>query len=136
MILAAGFGTRLRPITWTLPKPIVPVCNRPLIAYAVDNLLRAGIDEIVVNLHHLPDAIEAYLRSAYADRCHFVFSRETEILGTGGAIRRVRRLLESEEDFFLANGDTIMAPRFRELREARRGDDAVAALALRHRPAG
>jgi NDP-sugar pyrophosphorylase family protein len=136
MLLAAGFGTRLRPITWTLPKPIVPVCNRPMIAYAVDNLLRAGIDEIIVNLHHRPEAIESTLRAAYDGRCTFTFSHETEILGTGGAIRRVRPLLENEDDFFLANGDTIQFPRFGALQEARRAGDALAALTLRHPPAG
>jgi mannose-1-phosphate guanylyltransferase len=136
MLLAAGFGTRLRPITWMLPKPIVPVCNRPMIAYAVDSLLRAGIDEIIVNLHHLPERIESTLRAAYDGRCSFSFSHETEILGTGGAIRKVRPLLENEDDFFLANGDTIQFPDFGRLHDARRAGNALAALTLRHPPTG
>ncbi len=136
MILAAGFGTRLRPMTWMLPKPVVPVCNRPLIAYAVDSFLRAGIDEIIVNLHHLPEPIERFLRDEYAGRCTFAFSRETEILGTGGAIRRVRPLLEREREFFLANGDTIQFPHYHDLLAARRTSDALAALTLRHPPQG
>jgi NDP-sugar pyrophosphorylase family protein len=136
MILAAGFGTRLRPVTWTLPKPILPVCNRPMIAYAVDNLLRAGIDQIVVNLHHLPEAIERFLRDEYAGCCTFLFSHEEEILGTGGAIRRVRPLLENQEDFFLVNGDTIQFPPFAKLLDMRREAGALAALTLRHPPDG
>ncbi len=136
LILAAGFGTRLRPLTWTLPKPLVPLCNRPLIAYAVENLVRFGIDEIIVNLHHLGEPIERFLRDEYAGRCRFSFSHEEEILGTGGAIRRVRPLLEHERDFFLVNGDTIQFPPYDDLLAARRDTDALAALTLRHPPEG
>lgn len=131
MILAAGFGTRLRPITYTLPKPLVPVRNKPLIAYAVENYLRAGVDEIVVNLHHLPALIERYLTTNFD--CTFHFSPEEKILGTGGALRRVRHLLQDQEDFFLVNGDTIQSPPFHSLRLARKG--VLAALSLRHPPA-
>ena len=131
MILAAGLGTRLRPITYFLPKPLVPVRNKPLIAYAVENYLRAGVEEIIVNLHHLPDLIERYLTSNFD--CTFHFSREEKILGTGGALRRVRQLLEDQSEFFLVNGDTIQSPPFDALLRARNG--FLAALTLRHRPA-
>ena len=134
MILAAGYGTRLRPVTYTLPKPMVPVCNRPLIGYAVEQYLRAGIREIVVNLHHLPEPIERHLRDAYDATFHF--SHEPEILGTGGGVRKVRPLLEGEEDFFLVNADTIQFPRYDALAAARRSRDALAALTLRHPPEG
>jgi len=129
MILAAGLGTRLRPITYFLPKPLVPVRNKPLIAYAVESYLRAGVEEIVVNLHHLPELIERYLTSNFD--CKFHFSYEPKILGTGGALRRVRHLLD--DDFFLVNGDTIQSPPFDALRRARNG--LLAALTLRHPPA-
>jgi len=134
MILAAGLGTRLRPITNTLPKPMVPVCNRPLIAYAVEAFLAAGIDDIVVNLHHLPDAIVEFLTSTYD--CRFEFSLERQILGTGGGIRRVRHFLEESSEFFLVNADTIQFPRYDELRRARALRDSLAALTLRHPPEG
>jgi len=138
MILAAGLGTRLRPVTNTLPKPMVPVCNRPLIAYAVEAFLAAGIDDIVVNLHHLPDAIVEFLTSSYD--CRFEFSLEREILGTGGGIRRVRHFLEESNDesnaFFLVNADTIQFPQYDELRQARQSRDSLAALTLRHPPEG
>jgi mannose-1-phosphate guanylyltransferase len=135
MILAAGYGTRLRPVTYTLPKPMVPVCNRPLIAYAVEAFLAAGIRDIVINLHHLPEAIENYLRTRYIRDCKFAFSHEPEILGTGGGVRKVRALLEGG-DFFLVNADTIQFPRWERLLEARRERDSLAALTLRHPPAG
>jgi len=135
-ILAAGFGTRLRPITYTLPKPIVPLCNRPLIDWAVDSFLDAGVHELIVNLHHLPETLQEHLRETYAGRADFHFSIEEEILGTGGGIRRVRPQLASEEEFFLVNGDTIQFPRWNALRDARREHDALAALTLRHPPQG
>ena len=84
-ILAAGFGTRLRPITYTLPKPMVPLCNRPLIGWAVESFLYASVHELIVNLHHLPEPLQEFLRAEYAGRADFHFSIEEEILGTGGA---------------------------------------------------
>jgi NDP-sugar pyrophosphorylase family protein len=129
MILAAGFGTRLRPITHTLPKPMVPLCNRPLIAWAIESFHAAGVRDLIVNLHHLPEVLERYLRASF-DRVEF--SYEEEILGTGGAIRRVRPLLENEEAFFLVNGDTVQFPRWSALRDAL--GDNIAALTLRHPP--
>lgn len=135
-ILAAGFGTRLRPITYTLPKPMVPLLNRPLIAWAVESFLEAGVNDLIVNLHHLPEVLEDYLTRTYAGRVTFTFSREEEILGTGGGVRRVRPQLENESEFFLVNGDTIQFPRWDELRNAREEHDALAALTLRHPPAG
>jgi NDP-sugar pyrophosphorylase family protein len=135
MILAAGYGTRLRPVTFTMPKPMVPVCNRPLVAWIVGAFADAGVNDFVVNLHHLPDAIQRDLPRRFPD-AHFEFSFEREILGTGGGVRKVRALLETDHDFFLANGDTIQLPPVDALRHARRERDALAALSLRHPPAG
>ena len=134
-LLAAGYGTRLRPLTWATPKPMVPLCNRPLVAWAVESLLRAGVDEVIVNLHHLPEPIERFLRERYAGRVELHFSFEQEILGTGGALRRVRGLLERAGEFLLANGDTVQFPRWDDLVAARRDAAATAALTLRHPPA-
>jgi NDP-sugar pyrophosphorylase family protein len=135
MILAAGFGTRFRPLTYTLPKPMVPLLNKPLIAWAADSLLSAGVHDVIVNLHHLPAPLEAYLTAGYSGRVRFHFSFEEEILGTGGGVRRVRPQLESEEDFFLVNGDTVQFPNWDALGEARRSRDSLAAITLRHPPA-
>ena len=136
MILAAGYGTRLRPVTFQMPKPMVPVCNLPLIGWAVENFLRSDVRELIVNLHHLPEQMAHWLRAKYGEKAHFDFSYESEILGTGGGIRKVRPLLESEEEFFLVNGDTIQFPHYDELRAARKSVDAIAALTLRHPPEG
>jgi NDP-sugar pyrophosphorylase family protein len=136
MSLAAGYGTRLRPVTYTIPKAIVPLCGRPLMAWAVESLLAAGIRDLVVNLHHLPEAIERYLRETYGAAARFEFSYEAEILGTGGGVRRVRTLLEADDEFFLINGDTIQFAPYDVLLSVRRETDALAALTLRHPPQG
>lgn len=132
MILAAGFGTRFRPVTHTVPKPMIPVLNRPLLGWAVEACLEAGFDELIVNLHHIPKPIRTYLADTFGKRASFELSDEEEILGTGGALRRVRHLLR--DDFVLVNGDTIQWPPFRELIETRKAQDAVACLLLRHAP--
>jgi NDP-sugar pyrophosphorylase family protein len=136
MILAAGYGTRLRPLTYSMPKPMLRIGNRPLIGYAVENYLRAGVNEIVVNLHHLPEIIDRFLTARYGSQCKLHFSEETEILGTGGGVRKVRSLLETEDEFFLVNGDTIQFPPYDHLHQIRWEKDALAALTLRHPPAG
>lgn len=136
MILAAGYGTRLRPVTYSMPKPMAPLCNRPLIAWAVDSVLAAGATEIIVNLHHLPVELETYLRSEFGDQATLHFSYEQEILGTGGGLRNVRHLLEDSEEFLLVNGDTVQFPPWQELLAARRRNDSIAALTLRHPPEG
>jgi NDP-sugar pyrophosphorylase family protein len=97
-------------------------------------MLAAGVDRVVVNLHHLADPLEAYLREQYGSRCSFFFSREEEILGTGGGIRRVREQLDGAEPFLLANGDTVQVPPFRALVDACSRSEALAALLLRRPP--
>jgi NDP-sugar pyrophosphorylase family protein len=134
MILAAGYGTRMRPVTHTMPKLMVPVCNRPLVGWAVETFLRAGIRDLIVNLHHFPESIEQHLLATYDAGFHFSF--ESEILGTGGGIKRVQPLLEVSDDFLAVNGDTIQFPDYAALCDARRERDALAALLLRHPPAG
>lgn len=136
MILAAGFGTRMRPVTYTVPKPMVPLLNRPLVGWAVESFLDADVRDLIVNVHHLPEPLERYLHEAYAGRAEFFISREEEILGTGGGVRRVRPQLESDDELCLVNGDTVQFPRWDALRAARRAHDALAALTLRHPPEG
>lgn len=136
MILAAGFGTRLRPVTYTLPKPLVPLCNRPLIGWAVESFLAAGVRDLIVNVHHLAEAIEGHLRMHYLGQAKFHFSFEKEILGTGGGVRHVRSQLQKDAEFFLVNGDTVQFPRWNDLVAARHTRDSLAALSLRHPPEG
>src|ERR671917_2442043 len=84
MVLAAGLGRRLKPITFELPKPMVPVLDRPVMAHIVRLLERQGFDELVANLHWFPDAIRAY----FGNRLEYRY--EPELLGTAGGVRNVR----------------------------------------------
>src|SRR5256714_1406515 len=90
MVLAAGLGTRLRPLTFEIPKPMVPVLDRPVMAHIVDLCRRQGFDELVANLHYFPDTIRDYFGDRLEDRY------EEELLGTAGGVRNVRDFFGDE----------------------------------------
>jgi NDP-sugar pyrophosphorylase family protein len=133
MILAAGLGLRMRPLTLLRAKPVLPVLGRPLLAFTLERLGRAGIREVAVNLHHLPETVTAALGSGrrYGVRIRYV--HEPEILGTGGGPRALA-------DFFaggpclLVNGDVFFDFDLRELVARHRASRALATLALRPLP--
>ena len=104
MILAAGRGERLRPLTDTVPKPLVPIAGKPLIVHQLGWLRRAGVREIVINVWHLADQIVACLQDGSAWGVRIRWSRESELLDTGGGIANARHLLGAEP-FILLNGD-------------------------------
>lgn len=103
-ILAAGYGTRLRPLTYRLPKPLICVWGKPVIAHIIDRLVEFGIDEFVLNLHHLADKIKRYLEINYPT-LRFIYSFEESILDTGGGLKKASSFLNDE--FILHNGDII-----------------------------
>ena len=106
MVLCAGFGTRLRPLTHVLPKPLVPVANRPLIAYTLSLLEQAGVRQVAVNLHHLGEKIQKALGDKRESGLEITYSPEESILGTGGGVMRMRSYLEDDR-FCLLNGDVL-----------------------------
>src|SRR6516162_1742669 len=103
MVLAAGLGTRLRPVTDTIPKPLVEIDGRPLIDHAIDRLASAGVEHVVVNIHYKAAMIAEHL----ARRGHprIKLSEEAELLDTGGGVARALPLLG--ETFFVVNGDVF-----------------------------
>jgi MurNAc alpha-1-phosphate uridylyltransferase len=103
MVLAAGLGKRLRPLTNGLPKPLVEVAGQPLIGHAIDRLALAGVERVVVNLHYKAAMVEA----ALFDRTHprIEYSREAELLETGGGVKQALPLLG--DIFFALNGDVF-----------------------------
>lgn len=106
IVLAAGLGTRLRPITGTIPKPMVPVCNRPLLGNILINLNASGVDKIAVNTHYLADKVNEYIvDSSFSD--YVELFHEDEILGTGGPLINAKKLLCEHENFILHNGDIL-----------------------------
>lgn len=103
-ILAAGFGTRLRPFTDTLPKPMVPVWGKPLIDHALDRLEDAGTGHIRVNLHHFGNILEKHLSARRSVK--ITFSWEKDILDTGGGIKNGLDFF-GNEPFYILNGDSL-----------------------------
>jgi NDP-sugar pyrophosphorylase family protein len=130
MILAAGEGRRLRPLTERLPKALVEVGGRPLIEYALDNLVRCGIDEVVVNLHHLGEQIRSRLGDGSRVGVRIHYSEETVLLGSGGGIARARPLL-GESAFVTLNADTIISIDLAAVIAKHRERGAAATLILR-----
>ncbi|MEJ7717264.1 MAG: nucleotidyltransferase family protein [Thermoleophilaceae bacterium] len=116
MVLAAGLGTRLQPITFEVPKPMVPVLDRPVMAHIVDLLDAQGFDDLVANLHWFPDEIRGY----FGDR--FEWRYEEELLGTAGGVRNVADFF-GDDPVVVVSGDALT-------------DLDVAALVERHRQAG
>ena len=106
MVLAAGFGNRLQPLTRILPKPMFPVLGRPLLSHTFDLLQSAKISEAAVNIHHLPDSITNYFEKEKPPNLNLHFSHEEIILGTAGGIKKMQGFLE-DGPFILINSDII-----------------------------
>jgi NDP-sugar pyrophosphorylase family protein len=130
MILAAGYGTRLWPLTADRTKPALPVMGRPLVGYVAEYLARNGCDHVVVNLHHQPESV----RSALGDGSRFGVSLdyvyEPEILGTSGALDNARSLLE-ESTFVVVNGKIVTDINLAKALETHRRTNALATLVLK-----
>jgi MurNAc alpha-1-phosphate uridylyltransferase len=105
MVLAAGLGTRMRPLTDTLPKPLVPVAGKALIDHVLDRLAGSGVTDAVVNVHHKADAIESHLKSRTRPRIH-ISDERGELLDTGGGVVKALKALGAAP-FFHVNSDTI-----------------------------
>lgn len=109
MIFAAGLGTRLKPITDSLPKALVPVCGKPLLYHVIEKLKAAGYEELVINIHHFPEKIREYL-SGQDFGVRIGLSDESEqLLETGGGIRHARPLLEPLDGPFLVHNVDIVS---------------------------
>lgn len=104
MVLAAGYGTRLKPLTDRVPKPLIPVAGKPMIEYALDKVRACGIEEVVINVSHLRDQLTAYLSEVRGLTIRI--SEETEPLETGGGLKQALPLL-GEGPFFFINSDII-----------------------------
>lgn len=131
--MCAGLGTRLRPLTDRIPKPAVPFLGRPLIAHTFDWLRAAGVERVVINLHHLPERMRAAALD-HARGLDLRFSWEPELLGTGGALVAARTHLEPvsrEAPLLVMNGDCFyQLPPDALTRLAAAKGDALAALWL------
>ncbi len=109
MVLAAGYGTRLKPLTDRVPKPLVPVAGQPMIDYALEKLQIYGVNEIVINVSHLKDQLVAHL--AARKNLTITISEESEPLETGGGLKKAQSLL-GNEPVFVINSDIIWTDEF------------------------
>lgn len=129
MILAAGLGERLRPLTLTTPKPLIPVSTHLLIEYNIYLLKKFGVKEIMINLHHLADKIEGALGNGKAYGLKFQYNFEPEILGTGGGIKDVENFFEGKP-FIVMNGDVLLDVNLEKLWERHQSSHSLATLAI------
>lgn len=133
MILAAGLGTRMRPLTYLYAKPALPVMNRPLLHWTLDLLARSGVTDVVINTHHLPGTVRKAVGDGRAFGLRATYSHEPTILGTGGGPRKVRAFF-GDEPFILVNGDMVFDFDLRGLVRRHEKARARATLALRPNP--
>ena len=123
MIFAAGLGTRLRPITDTLPKALLPIAGKTLLEWQIDTLRQAGISDIVINVHHLADQIRRFLIDHENFGCNILISDETaQLLETGGGLRRAAALLGYREPILAMNVDILSTINLHRLIAAHRLD--------------
>ena len=131
MILAAGLGTRLRPLSDLRAKPALPVRGRPVICLLLEFLARQGCREIMINLHHLPDTIRAAIDADHPEDIEIHFSEEPRPLGTGGGIRRAADFLRESKACIVLAGDMLIDVPLRELFERHLASGRHATLLLR-----
>lgn len=130
MVLAAGLGTRLKPITFGIPKPMVPVIDRPVMAHLLDLVGRHGFTDAVANLHHFPDTIRGYFGDGSAFGVNLEYNLEDELLGTAGGVRAVRDHF-GDEPFLIISGDALTDIDLTALVERHRSSGGVATLTVK-----
>lgn len=132
-LLAAGVGSRLRPITDAVPKCMIPIDGRPLLDLWLDAFAAAGVDEVLINLHHLPDIVREHVaKRGGPPAVHMVF--EPTLLGSAGTLAANREWVEDEEFFLVCNADNLTDFDLRELIEAHRAYKTIATIAVFHSP--
>jgi mannose-1-phosphate guanylyltransferase len=131
MIMAAGLGTRLRPLTYVMPKPVAPVLNRPLIVHIAELLAKHGFDEVVVNLSWLPEQIRDALGDGSEHGLAVTYSEEAEPLGTAGGVGKAREFLSEGESFLVISGDALTDADLTGLREAHEANGSIATLSTK-----
>ena len=134
MILAAGLGTRLRPLTDTRPKALVEIGGRTLLEITLDRLRSFGVQDVIINLHHFGEMIADYLHANSSFGMHIEVSREDVLLDTGGGLKKAGWFLDaSAEPFILHNVDVLSTIDLDRMVQAHVRSGALATLAVKHR---
>ncbi len=132
ILLAAGVGSRLGTLTAETPKCLLPIAGRPLLDYWIESMSAAGVTEVLINLHHLAEKVEAYLERATPD---VIFHRlyEPKLLGSAGTIRTARKFVEGEEEFFILYADNFSRANLRTLLDFHRAKSRPVMTMLAYR---
>jgi mannose-1-phosphate guanylyltransferase len=130
MVMAAGLGTRLRPLTYEVPKPMVPVANRPVMEHILALLRRHDLGEVIANLHWFPDTIRDHFGDGAALEVALTYSHEDELLGTAGGVRNVAEFF-GDEPFLVMAADALTDIDLAALRAAHEANDGIATLAVK-----
>lgn len=129
MILAAGQGTRLYPLTFSLPKPLAPVVNRPVMEHIIRLLVSQRMNEIMINLHYMPEIISGYFTDGGELGASITYSHEERLLGTAGGVKKVREWF-GHQTFLVIGGDDFCDMRIQEAVEFHKGRKALATIVL------
>src|SRR6476469_9115566 len=130
MVMAAGLGTRLRPLTYEVPKPMVPVANRPVMEHILALLRRHGLGEVIANLHWFPDTIRDHFGDGAGLGVALTYRYEDELLGTAGGVRNVAEFF-GDEPFLVMAADALTDIDLAALRAAHEAHDGIATLAVK-----
>jgi mannose-1-phosphate guanylyltransferase len=130
MVMAAGLGTRLRPITYEVPKPMVPVVNRPIMEHILALLARNGLDHVIANLHWFPDTITDHFGDGSSLGVELAYSYEEQLLGTAGGVRNVREYF-GNEPFLVMAADALTDVDLAAVADAHQSNDGIATLAVK-----
>lgn len=133
MILAAGLGTRLQPITHSKPKALVEVKGVPLIERVLQRLIAAGVGEVIINLHHFPEQIKTFLKWKKNFGLRIEFSEEDELLDTGGGLKQAQWFFDDGQPFLLHNVDVLHDIDLRRMMHRHQESDCLATLAVNSR---
>jgi D-glycero-alpha-D-manno-heptose 1-phosphate guanylyltransferase len=130
IILAGGFGTRLRSVLADVPKPMAPIHGKPFLAYLLDYVIAQGVNDIVLSIHYLREQIEDYFKKNYQGAT-IRYAVEDEPLGTGGAILKSLPLVDQERPVFVLNGDTFLKINYQNMYLAHASANSHLTMALR-----
>lgn len=128
-VMAAGLGTRLRPLTYSVPKPLVPIVNVPVIGYLMQNLSKSGVKEIIVNLHYRPELIKSFLGNGSKWGLKINYSYEEKLLGTAGGVKLKRNFFK--ETFLVTSGDGLTDLDFKNVVKYHKEKKAIATVVLK-----
>lgn len=129
MVLAAGLGTRLRPLTDLISKPMIPIANKPVMEHIIELLVEHGFDEVVCNLHWYPEAIKDYFGDGSKYNIKITYSYEPELLGTAGGVKKVEAFFEGQT-FLILSGDALTDIDLTELMDFHRKKRGICTLVL------